>query len=532
MSLAFDEFGRPYIILREQDKKSRIKGIEAIKINLESAKAIGLVLKTSLGPKGMDKMIVSPDGEVLVTNDGATIVEKMEIMHPIAHLMVELSQSQDNQIGDGTTGVVVLAAMLMEQAIILLEKGIHPLKIASGFEKAADLITAHLDTIAEQKSMGKENYVKVATTSLGSKVVSQYKVKLAEIAVEAVFSVADLERNDVNFDLIKIIGKPGGSIGDTELIKGIMIDKELSHPQMDKKMTNVKIAIVTCPFEPPKPKTKYNLNITSAEDYRNLALKEQAYFVDMVKKVKESGADLVMCQWGFDDEANHLLLQNGLKAVRWVSGTDVELLALATGARIIPRFEELHPQKLGFAGIVEELNYGTTSNNMIVVKDLSHQKAVSILVRGGSKTIVDEAHRAIHDALCVIRNLVKEPRVIVGGGAAELSASIFIKQKADENPTVEQYAMRAYGDALEQICVILAENSGLDPIQSLSEARSKQIEEKSPVYGIACLDGKVDDMRKLEVFETLASKKHQIQIATQLVKMILKIDDLIEKVVM
>jgi len=532
MSLAFDEFGRPYIILREQDKKSRLKGIEAIKINLESAKAIGTVLKTSLGPKGMDKMIVSPDGEVLITNDGATIVEKMEIMHPIAHLMVELSQSQDNEIGDGTTGVVVLAGMLMEQAIILLEKGIHPLKIASGFEKAADMINDHLESIAEAKSVNRELYLKVARTSLGSKVVSQHKNKLSEIAVDAIFSVADFERKDVNFDLIKIVGRTGGSIADTELIKGILIDKELSHPQMEKKIAHAKIAILTCPFEPPKPKTKYNLNITSAEDYKNLAIREQAYFVDMVKRVKESGADLVMCQWGFDDEANHLLLQNGLKAVRWVSGTDVELLALATGARIIPRFEELHPQKLGFAGMVEELNFGTTSNNMLVVKDLSHLKAVSILVRGGSKTIVDEAHRAIHDALCVIRNLVREPRVIVGGGAAELSASIYIKQKADENPTVEQYAMRAYGDALEQICVVLAENSGLDPIQSLSEARSRQIEEKSHVYGIACLEGKVDDMRKLEVFETLASKKHQVQIATQLVKMILKIDDLIEKVLL
>lgn len=531
MSLAFDEFGRPYIILREQDKKSRIKGIEAIKINLESAKAIGHVLKTSLGPKGMDKMIISPDGEVLITNDGATIVEKMEIMHPIAHLMVELSQSQDNEIGDGTTGVVVLAAMLMEQAIALLEKGIHPLKIASGFEKAADMVNEHLDSIAEERKLSREEYVKVATTSLGSKVVSQHKQKLAQIAVDAILCVADLERKDVNFDLIKIVGKPGGSLVDTELIKGVLIDKELSHPQMDKKISNAKIAILTCPFEPPKPKTKYNLNITSAEDYKNLAAREQAYFVDMVKKVKESGADLVLCQWGFDDEANHLLLQNGLRAVRWVNGQDIELLALATGARIIPRFEELHPQKLGFAGIVEELGFGTTANNMLVVKDLSQMKAVSILVRGGSKTIIDEAHRSIHDALCVIRNLVREPRVIVGGGAAELSSSIFIKAKADENATVEQYAMRAYGDALEQICVILAENSGLDPIQSLSEARSRQIEEKSHRFGIACLEGKVDDMRKLEVFETLASKKHQIQIATQLVKMILKIDDLIEKVI-
>jgi len=529
--LAFDEFGRPYIILREQDKKSRIKGIEAIKINLEAASAIGQVLRTSLGPKGMDKMIVSPDGEVLVTNDGATIVEKMEIMHPIAHLMVELSQSQDNQIGDGTTGVVVLASLLMEQAISLLDRGIHPLKIASGFEKAADFVEQHLKSIAEQNTLAKEEYIRLAMTSLGSKVVSAHKQKLAEIAVEAVMNVADMDRKDVNFDLIKVMGKTGGSVGDTELIQGITIDKELSHPQMEKKMTNAKIAIVTCPFEPPKPKTKYNLNVTNAADYQALAAREQQYFVDMVKKVKESGADIVLCQWGFDDEANHLLLQNGLRAVRWVSGTDVELLAVATGARIIPRFEELHPKKLGFAGVVEEVSYGTTATNMMVLKDLSQLKAVSILVRGGSRTIVDEAHRSIHDALCVVRNLIREPRIVVGGGAAELNSSIHLKRKADDIPSVEQYAMRAFGDALEQVSVILAENSGLDPIESLSEARSKQVEGNTHVFGIGCLEGKVSDMKELEVFETLASKVHQVQTATQLVKMILKIDDLIARTV-
>ena len=532
MSLAFDEFGRPYIIVREQEKKRRIKGIDAVKANLQSALAISTVLRTSLGPKGMDKMIVSPDGDVLITNDGATIVEKMEIMHPIAHLMVELSRSQDDEIGDGTTGVVVLAGMLIEQALKLLDKGIHPLRIASGFEKAADLASAHLDSLKEADyKPSAENLLKVAMTSLSSKVVAKSKRRLGQIAVDAVLAVADLERRDVNLDLIKIIGKPGSGVEATELVRGIVIDKELAHPQMEKHLSNAKIAILTCAFEPPKPKTKYNLNITSAEDYQALARKEQGYFIEMVQKVKESGADIVMCQWGFDDEANHLLLQNGLRAVRWVSGTDIELLAVATGARIVPRFEELHPQKLGFAGKIDELNFGTTSNNMIVVQDLSAAKAVSILVRGGSKTIVDEAHRSIHDAICVIRNLIRDPQLIVGGGACELSCAIHLRQQADENATVEQYAMRGFAEALEQIPVVLAENSGLDPIQCLAEARARQIAEKNHVFGIACLDGKVDDMRKQEVFETLASKKLQIQLSTQVVKMILKIDDLIEKVV-
>lgn len=533
MSLAFDEFGRPYLIVREQESKARVKGLDAVKANLNSALAVSTTLRSSLGPKGMDKMIVSPDGDVLITNDGATIVNKMEIMHPIAHLMVELSQSQDDEIGDGTTGVVVLAGMLIEQALYLLEKGIHPLRIASGFEKASDVVSSHLDTLKEQNyKASNEDLLKTAMTSLCSKVVSKHKKKLAQIAVDAVMAVADLERKDVNFDLIKIVGKAGLSVENTELVKGIVIDKELSHPQMEKQITNAKIAILTCPFEPPKPKTKYNLNITNAADYQALAQKEQDYFVNMVQKVKESGADIVMCQWGFDDEANHLLLQNSLRAVRWVSGTDVELLAVATGARIVPRFEELHPQKLGFAGKIEEVNFGTTNNNMVIVKDLSASKAVTVVVRGGSKTIIDEAHRSMHDAICVIRNLIRDPQVVVGGGAAELNCALQLKRKADENSTVEQYAMRGFADALEQIAVVLAENSGLDPIQCLSEAKSKQISEKTHVYGIACLDGKVDDMRKQEVFETLASKKLQIQLATQVVKMILKIDDLIEKPIM
>lgn len=529
MSLAFDEFGRPYIIVREQEKKRRAKGLEATKANLHSAMAIAATLRSSLGPKGMDKMIVSPDGDLLITNDGATIVERMEVAHPVARLMVELSKSQDDEIGDGTTGVVVLAGLLMEQALRLLDRGVHPLRIAAGFDRAADVLSAHLDSLAEVGGADRAGLVRTATTALGSKVVSKHKQQLAELAVEAVLQVADESRKDVNFDLIKIVGKTGGAVSDTQLISGILIDKDFSHSQMPKTVANAKIAIVTCAFEPPKPKTKYNLHVTNAADYHALHKQEQQYFVDMVQRVKESGTDVVMCQWGFDDEANHLLLQSGLHAVRWVSGTDIELLALATGARIVPRFEELHPSKLGFAGLVEELSFGTQQSSMLVVKELSAAKAVTILVRGGSKTIVDEAHRSIHDALCVVRNLYKDSRVVLGGGASELACALKLRAVAEETSTVEQYVMRAYADALEQVCVILAENSGMDPIQALSEARARQVADQSAVWGIACLDAKVDDMRRQAVFEPLASKKHQLQLATQVVKMILKIDDVVER---
>ena len=530
MSLAFDEFGRPYIVVREQDKKKRMTGIETIKRNLSYAGLVAETLKTSLGPKGMDKMIVSPEGGVLITNDGATIVEKMMITHPVARLMVELSKSQDNQIGDGTTGIVVLAGELIKQAQRLLDKGLHPLKVASGFEKASDFVAKHLDTLKEKKDkMDREDLIKAAMTALSSKVVSSCKRRLAEVAVDAVLKVADLERKDVNFEMIKMVGKTGGAISDTDLVEGIIIDKDFSHPQMLKTVENAKIAILTCPFEPPKPKTKYNLNITNAEDFKKLANQEQKYFEDMVQTVKASGAQVVMCQWGFDDEANHLLHTVGINAVRWVSGTDIELLAMATGARIVPRFESLTADKLGFAGKIEEVSFGTTQCNMVVVRQPKKAESVTILIRGGSATIVDETRRSIHDALCVIRNLIRDPRIIVGGGAAELNSSIALRKYADEISTVEQYAIRGFADAMEQVLVILADNTGINAIQSLSMAKSKQIEENTHVYGVNCDTATVENLREYEIFETLASKIHQVQLSTQVIKMLLKIDDLIER---
>lgn len=400
-----------------------------------AAKGVADTLRTSLGPKGMDKMIQGPDGQILVTNDGATIVEKMEIEHPIAKLLVELSQSQDNEIGDGTTGVVVLAGGLIRQALALIDKNLHPLKIASGFEMACDLACKRLDEIAEELNIvdnNHENLIKTAMTALGSKIVSSCQQHLAEISVKAVLAVADLERKEVNFDLIKITPKTGGSIEDTTYHEGLVIDKDFSHPQMKKEVQDAKICILTCPFEPPKLKNKNKILITSAEDYKNLARQEQEYFTDMIKKVQDSGANVVMCQWGFDDEANHLLLQNNLPAVRWVSGTDIELLALATGARIIPRFQEITHEKLGTAGKVREIEFGTSNDKMLVIEDLKTCKAVTILVRGSSRMVVDEANRSIHDALCVIRNMIRDNRVVVGGGASEIACSVYLKKKADE----------------------------------------------------------------------------------------------------
>ena len=317
-------------------------------------------------------------------------------------MLVELSKSQDNEIGDGTTGVVVLAGALLEQAQVLLDKGIHPLKVADGFEKACEMAVSKVENIATEldiEANKNEELIKCAMTALGSKVVSKQKRKLAEIAVKAVLSVADMERRDVNLDLIKLVGKTGGSLDDTSFIDGIVIDKEFSHPQMDKEVTDAKICILTCPFEPPKLKTKHNLEIKNRADYEKLYEIEQQYFTDMVKSVKDSGANLVLCQWGFDDEANHLLMNAKLPSVRWVGGVEMELIAIATGGRIVPRFQEITPEKLGKAGHVKEVNFGTTNEKMIVIEDCSNSKAVTILIRGGNKMIVAEALRCLHDAI-------------------------------------------------------------------------------------------------------------------------------------
>lgn len=453
----------------------------------------------------------------------------MDVDHQIAKLLVQLSQSQDDEIGDGTTGVVVLAGALLEEAEQLLDRGIHPIRIADGFEMAARCALAHLDSIAESftvSSDDKEKLIQTAMTTLGSKIVNKCHRQFAEIAVEAVLSVAQLDRGDVNFELIKVEGKEGGRLEDSLLVRGVLVDKDFSHPQMPKEVRNAKLAILTCPFEPPKPKTKHKLDVTSAEEFQALRRYEQQQFELMVDQVKAAGANLVICQWGFDDEANHLLLQRQLPAVRWVGGPEIELIAIATGGRIVPRFSELSADKLGSAGVVRELSFGTTKDRMLVIEECPNSKAVTIFIRGGNKMIVEEAKRSLHDALCVIRNLVKDNRVVYGGGAAEISCALAVGVQADKISTLEQYPFRAFADALESVPLALAENSGLAPIQTLTEVKARQAKEGNPCLGIDCLGKGTHDMKEQHVIETLTSKKQQISLATQLVKMILKIDDI------
>jgi len=524
--------GRPFMILKDEASQNRLTGADAIKSHIIAAKAVANILRTSLGPKGLDKLMVSSDGDVTITNDGATILKMMDVDHQVAKLMVQLSQSQDDEIGDGTTGVVVLCGALLEQAEHLIDKGIHAIRIADGFELAAQCAIKNLEKIADKFKIDPNdtsNLVKTAKTTLGSKIINKCHDQMANIAVDAIMAVADFETKDVNFELIKVEAKVGGDMEDSMLVKGVIVDKDFSHPQMPKELKDVKVAILTCPFEPPKPKTKHKLDVTSVEDYKALRAYERETFEKMVDQVKDAGATLAICQWGFDDEANHLLLQKELPAVRWVGGPEIELIAIATGGRIVPRFQELSPEKLGLAGKVRELNFGTTKDKMLVIEECKNSKAVTIFLRGGTRMIIEEAKRSMHDALCVVRNLVRDDRVVYGGGAAEISCALAVSKEADSIKTIEQYAFRAFADALESVPLALAENCGLAPIQTLTDIKARQLSENNPALGVNCMGTTGDntgDMKELSVIETLHSKKSQIQLATQLVKMILKIDDI------
>ncbi|KAJ5387779.1 hypothetical protein N7509_010320 [Penicillium cosmopolitanum] len=529
-SVMKDEQGRPFIVVRDQGKKKRQHGTEAVKSHIVAAKTVASIVKTSLGPRGLDKILISPDGDITVTNDGATILGQMEITNNVAKLLVELSKSQDEEIGDGTTGVVVLAAAMLEQAADLIDKGIHPIRIADGYDQACEIAIAELDKISDEIPFTLEdtsNLLKVAKTSLGSKIVSKSHDQFAKIAVDAVLSVADLQRKDVDFELIKVDGKVGGALEDSLLVNGVIVDKDFSHPQMPDEVQDAKLAILTCPFEPPKPKTKHKLDITSVEEFKKLQDYEREKFAEMIEQLKESGANLVICQWGFDDEANHLLLQNKLPAVRWVGGPEIELIAIATNGRIVPRFEDLSADKLGSAGRVREMTFGTTREKMLIIEECANSRAVTVFIRGSNKMIIDEAKRSLHDALCVVRNLVRDNRVVYGGGAAEIACSIAVEDAAVKSPGIEQYAMRAFADALDAVPLALSENSGLSPIETLASIKSRQVKEKNTRLGVDCMNTGSNDMKEHFAIDPLIGKRQQLLLATQLCRMVLKINNVI-----
>ena len=517
--------GIPVLILKEGSTRSR--GKEAQHNNIMAARIIAEAVRTSLGPRGMDKMLVDSLGDITITSDGKTILDEIEVEHPAAKMMVEIAKAQDKEVGDGTTTAVVVAGELLTKAEELLNKNVHPTVIIDGYRKAADKAIETLEKIAIPiDPTDKEFLKKAAMTSMASKLVSENREYLANIAVEAVLHVAQKvgDQYKVDLDDILIQKKTGESVADTTLIKGIVLDKEVVHPGMPKRVENAKIALLNCPLEIEKTEFDAKINIETPEQMEAFLREEENMLREMVERIKGAGANVVICQKGIDDMAQHFLARAGILAVRRAKKSDMEKLAKATGGRIITNLEDLTEKDLGYAELVEERKIG--EDKMVFIEGCKNPRAVAILIRGGAERIVDEAERSLHDALCVVRDVVQEPKILAGGGAPEIEVAKALRDYASSLTGREQLAAQSFAEAIEVVPTALAENAGLDPIDIISELRARH--EKGETWaGIDVFEGKVKDMRELNVYDPLAVKKQVIKSATEAATMILKIDDVI-----
>jgi thermosome len=517
--------GTPVLILREGSSRSR--GREAQHANILAARIVAEAIKTSLGPKGMDKMLVDSLGDVTITSDGRTVLDEMDIQHPAAKMMVEIAKTQDQEVGDGTTTAVIVAGELLSKAEDLIEKNVHPTVIIDGYRKAAEKALETLEKIAiPVEPTDKETLKKIAMTSMASKLVAEHREYLADITVKGILAVAEKTEKGYKADIddVKVEKKPGESITDTTLINGIVIDKEVVHPGMPKRVENAKIALLDTPLEIEKTEFDAKINIETPEQMDAFIKQEENMLKDMVNKIVAIGANVVLCEKGIDDMAQHFLARNKILTARRIKKSDMEKLAKATGGKIITNLDDMKASDLGYAKLVEERKIG--DDKMTFIEGCKHPKAVTILIRGGTERIVAEAERSIHDALCVVRDVVEEPKIVAGGGAPELEVARALRKYAETLPGREQLAVMTFAEALETIPVTLAENAGLDPIDILSELRSRH--EKGEVWaGVGVHEGKVKDMKEVEVYEPLSVKKQIIKSASEAASMILKIDDVI-----
>jgi len=513
------------MVLREGSKRSR--GREAQHGNITAAKVVAESVRSALGPKGMDKMLVDSFGDVTITNDGRTILDEMDIQHPAAKMLVEVAKTQDKEAGDGTTSSVIVAGELLNRAEELIDKNIHPTIIIEGYKLAAEKALETLDKIAILVDLNKPDYLKkVAVTAMGSKIVSEYKEYLADITVKAMLAVAEKTADGykVDVDDVKVEKKTGESLGETSLISGVVLDKEIVHSGMPKRVEKAKIALLDASLENEKPEVDAKINIENPAQIEAFLKQEEVMLKAMVDKVLASGANVVICQKGIDDMAQHLLARKGVIAIRRAKKSDMEKLARATGAKIVSNINALSAEDLGNAALVEERKTG--DDKMTYIEGCKNPKSVTLLIRGGNQRLTAEAERSIHDALCVIKDLIQEPRVVAGGSAPEMEMANALKKYAQTLPGREQFAVRIFADSLETIATTLAENAGLDPIDLLTQLRARH--EKGETWaGINVVAGTTEDMTKLDVYEPLAVKKQIIKSANEAASMILKIDDII-----
>jgi thermosome len=492
-----------------------------------AARIVAEAVKSALGPKGMDKMLVDSMGDVTITSDGRTVLDEMDIQHPAAKMMVEVAKTQDDEVGDGTTTSVIMAGELLAKAEDLVEKRVHPTVIIDGYRKAAEKALEALDKIAiSVKPNDKESLKKVAMTSMASKLVAENREYLAEIASSGILQVAEKSKDGykVDIDDVKVEKKAGKALTDTKLVNGIIIDKEVVHSGMPKRVENAKIVLLDTALEIEKTEFDAKINIESPEQMDLFLKEEENMLKQMVKKITAKGVNVVICQKGIDDLVQHFLSRKNIFAVRRVKKSDMEKLAKATGGKIATNLDDLTKADLGYAKIVEERKIG--DDKMTFIEGCKNPRSVTILIRGGTQRIVDEAERSLHDALCVARDVVEEPKIVAGGGAPEMEVAKIVKEYAETLPGREQLAAMRFAEALEAIPTTLAENAGLDPIDIISDLRARH--EKGEIWaGVNVHEGKVRNMKQANVFEPLAVKKQIIKSASEAACMILKIDDII-----
>ncbi|MEM4490289.1 MAG: thermosome subunit alpha [Desulfurococcaceae archaeon] len=522
-------YGIPVLVLKEGTK--RTVGRDALRSNIAAAKALAEVLKTSLGPRGLDKMLVDSFGDVTVTNDGATIVKEMEVQHPAAKLLVEVAKAQDAEVGDGTTSAVVLAGTLLSKAEELLDQDIHPSIIIEGYTKALKEAIRILREIAIPVDINdRESLRKVVRTSIASKYIGGDTVanKLTEISIDAALAVAEPRPDgtkDFKVDDVKIEKKKGGNVLDTQLVYGIVLDKEVVHPGMPRRVEKAKIALLDAPLEVEKPEITAKINITSPEMIKAFLDEEAKMLKEMVDKIAEIGANVVVCQKGIDEVAQHFLAKKGILAVRRVKRSDLEKLERATGGKIVSSIRDLKPEDLGYAELVEERKIG--NDKMVFIEGCKNPKAVTILVRGASDMVLDEIERSLKDALNVLRNVMRTPYIVSGGGAPEIEVAMKLREYAAKIGGKEQLAIEAFASALEEIPMILASSCGKDPLEVLMELRKLHAEGKKNA-GIDVLAGEVvEDMTTRNVIEPLLVKESMIKTAAEAALTIMKIDDII-----
>jgi thermosome len=514
--------GTPVLILREGSERTR--GRDAQSRNILAAKTIAAAVKSTLGPKGMDKMLVDPMGNVVITNDGATILKEMDIEHPAAKMMVEIAKTQDEVVGDGTTSAVVIAGELLKRAEDLLEQGVHPTLIVAGYRLAAEKSYAILKKLTKDVTPDDTKTLKkIAMTSMTGKGAEVARELLIDLAVESVRAIAE-KGGKIDIDHIKLEKKTGGSKGDTVLIKGMLIDKERVHSGMPKLVENAKIALVNSALEIEKTEVDAKIEITSPDQMKAFLDEEERMLKSMVDKIKESSANVLFCQKGIDDLVQHYLAKEGILAARRVKESDMKKLASATGGKILTTLEEIGPEDLGSAGVVEERKI--SGEEMIFVENCPNPKAVSILLRGGTEHVVDELERGMYDALRVTACAVEDGKYVAGGGATEIELALRLRDYAATVGGREQLAIQAFADAVEVIPRALAENAGLDPIDMLVALRSAH-EAGNKNVGLDVFKGEPADMLKASVIEPLRIKTQAISSATESATMILRIDDVI-----